>query len=250
MTAHGARPAPRALTIDAWYTLLYVTTPERVRMDARRRRLWSAPLQEAGLSDPQVRRLLASRQQWLQQQEAGGRTPDLPEQMRWLAERAGLPLRTQGLATKLDRVALGAAVRLAPGAMEALELLEREGVPLGLVSNVLNESGEAARTVLDRLGLLRRFRVAVLSCEHPWAKPAPQLFRLACRFLEVPPRRAVHIGDLGYDLRGARAAGLGAWWYTGLRRWNRYLPGQATPADLGPGSTLRSWAEVLERLSP
>ena len=240
---------PQALTIDVWYTLVYVTGSERRRLDAERRRLWSAPLRAAGLSGTRTRRLLADRERWTRTEEARGRTPSVAAQLDWLSRASRLRLRAEALPERLDRVLVRASIRLAPGAPEAIELLAREGIALGIVSNVLNESGEAARTVLDRLGLLSRFRVVVLSCEQPWAKPSPEPFRLACRFLGVRPGDALHVGDLGYDLRGARAAGMRAWWYAGLRRFNRYLPGQVRRSDLASGSTLRSWDELSSRLS-
>jgi FMN phosphatase YigB (HAD superfamily) len=246
----NARPqTPRALSVDAWYTLLYIRTPERRRLDAVRHRLWSAPLREAGLSAAAGDRLLAARERWVRYAEAHGRTPAVAEQLRWLERTAARRLRLDDLPEQLDRTLLGARVLLAPGASEALDRLERMGVPLAVVSNVLNESGGAARTVLDRLGLLARFRVVFLSCEHPWAKPSPEPFRLVARYLGLAPAETAHLGDLAYDVRGARSAGFAAWWYAGLRRWNRYLPGQVDPDRLAPGTTVRAWAELPSRLA-
>ncbi len=238
---------PEALTSDAWYTLLYLPTAERLALASRRRRLWSEPLLEAGLGRNAALRLLDRRDRWARELEERGRTPAVREQVARLEGWLGRPLRTEGLTSRLDATLLRAKVLLAPGALAAVRELDDRGVRLGVVSNVLNETGTAARTVLERLGLLRHFAVVVLSCEHPWAKPAPQPFEIACRFLGVRPQRAVHIGDLGYDLDGARLAGMRAWWYSGLRRLNRYLPAQVDPAAVPKGGTVRSWSEVPRR---
>jgi HAD superfamily hydrolase (TIGR01509 family) len=244
----GARQAaPQALTSDAWYTLLYLTTPERKELAGRRRRIWSEPFLRAGASRSHVGDLLARRDRWMREQEAEGRTPNVREQLDRLRSWSGARLDADALLAKLDRTLLRAKVRLAPGALAAVRSLDRAGVPLGVVSNVMNESGSAARGILDHLGLLPYFRVVVLSSEHPWAKPSPEPFRAASRFLGVSPERTVHIGDLAYDITGARAAGFSAWWYTGLRRLNGYLPAQVDPRTVARRDTIRSWDEVAAR---
>lgn len=240
-------PDPEALTSDAWYTLLYLSSSERRALAERRRRIWSEPLLAVGIGRRDALALLDRRDRWARALEARGRTPTVPEQLDRLRGWVGHPLPADDLADRLDR-ALGRAKALrAEGALGAVRSMSDAGVPLGIVSNVLNESGHAARSLLDRLGLLSLFRVVILSCEHPWAKPAPEPFQLACRFLGVSPGRSVHIGDLDYDLRGARAAGMHGWWYVGLRRLNRYLPGQADPARVPRERTIHAWREVARR---
>jgi FMN phosphatase YigB (HAD superfamily) len=247
----GGRLRPRrieALTSDAWYTLIYVAPAEHRVLLERRRRIWSKPLLDRGFAKTAVDRLLARRDRWTLGLEGRGRTPSVPEQVRALARWARVPIAVGDLAAELDAALLRTTVKVAPGGREALSALVDDGLALALVSNVLHESGDAARTVLDRLGLLPRFRAVVLSCEQPWAKPAPEPFLLACSFLGTAPSSAVHVGDLDYDLRGARSAGMGAWWYTGLGRWNRYLRGQVDPRAVGPGGRVGSWTEVVRRV--
>ena len=201
----------------------------------------------AGLGRSRALALLRRRDRWTREEEVAGRTPPVREQVERLAGWGGVRLDADALADRLDRALLQATVRAAPGARAAVRALDGAGVPLAVVSNVLNESGHVARSLLERLGLLSHFRAVVLSCEHPWAKPAPEPFALACRFLGVPPARAAHVGDLEYDLRGATSAGMTAWWYDGLRRWNRYLPGQVDPRRVPAARTIRSWREVPPR---
>jgi FMN phosphatase YigB (HAD superfamily) len=252
----GRRPAgrrsrasapPVALTTDAWYTLLYIRSSERLALAARRRRIWSEPLVRHGLGRARALELLARRDRWARLLESRGRTPNIREQLRTLHRWTGAPVDVEEMVTRLDATLLACPVLLAPGAAKAVRRLDDLGVPLAVVSNVLNESGHAARTVLDRLGVLTRFRAVVLSCEHPFAKPAPGPFLLATRFLGVRPAEAVHLGDLGYDVLGARRAGMRAWWYVGLRRLNGYLPGQVDPGTVSRRETVRAWSEIPGR---
>ncbi|WP_369194236.1 HAD-IIIA family hydrolase [Streptomyces djakartensis] len=105
-----------------------------------------------------------------------------------------------------------------PGAREAVAAVRAAGVPVGVVTN---QSG-VARGLLTR----RQVEDVRLRVEHllgpfaVWAvcphgpgegcgcrKPAPGLIAAACRHLGVPPRHTVVIGDIGADVRAARAAG-------------------------------------------
>ncbi|WP_171172562.1 HAD-IIIA family hydrolase, partial [Streptomyces sp. I05A-00742] len=106
----------------------------------------------------------------------------------------------------------------APGARQAVALLRRLGVPLGVVSN---QSGVArglltpaqvgrVNTRIERL--LGRFDVWEV-CPHapdagcPCRKPAPGLILTAARGLGVAPEDCVVIGDIGSDMDAAAAAG-------------------------------------------
>ena len=243
----GSAP-PEALTVDAWYTLLYITPSEHRRILVRRRRLWSAPFLAAGLSRSRVDALLARRDAVTLAGEAAGRTPPIREQVALVARWAGVRVDADEVAESLDRGYARSEVRIAPGATGTLRALSDAGVPVALLSNVLHESGRAARRKLADLGLLSEFRAVVLSCEHPWAKPSPELFRLACRFLEVPPGRAAHLGDLAYDVGGARSAGMRGWWYIGLSSLNGYLRGQVRPGSVPPEEVVHRWSELPGRL--
>ncbi|WP_139238322.1 HAD-IIIA family hydrolase [Streptomyces aidingensis] len=109
-------------------------------------------------------------------------------------------------------------VRPVPGVREALELLRARGIALGVVSN---QSG-VARGLLtrDRLTAVQRRVEELLGPFAVWAvcphgpaegcgcrKPAPGLVHAACARLGVRPEHTVVIGDIGADVRAARAAG-------------------------------------------
>jgi putative hydrolase of the HAD superfamily len=89
----------------------------------------------------------------------------------------------------------------------ALEELAQRGTKLAVVSNW----DSYLPKLLDALDLTRFFPVVVVSALEGTSKPDPEIFRRACRRLEVVPEEALHVGDsVSEDLAGARAAGLAA----------------------------------------
>lgn len=111
-----------------------------------------------------------------------------------------------------------ARVRPMPHARAALDVLRRNGVPVGVVSNqsgvalgLLTEGDvrEVRRRVEELLGPLDVWAV----CPHGPAdgcacrKPAPGLVHAACQRLGVAARHTAVIGDIGDDMRAARTAG-------------------------------------------
>jgi FMN phosphatase YigB (HAD superfamily) len=234
-----------ALSSDVWYTLIYVTPATRRSLHARRRRIWTEPLLRRGWSRSGADRWFEELAAWKERTEAAGTTPPIAEQVLWLSRHARVALDVRAIEEGLDRALLSAEVRVAPGAAASLATLEREGVPLAVVSNVANETGRAARAVLDRAGLLARFRVVYLSCEHPRSKPSGEPFRQVARFLDVAPARLVHIGDLTYDIDGALRAGAAPVLFSRFARWNRYLKGSSRADGHGsPAAVVRDWSAV------
>jgi histidinol-phosphate phosphatase family protein len=110
------------------------------------------------------------------------------------------------------------AVEPMPGALEALDLLRAAGIRLGVVSNqsgvgrgLLTDSD--VRAVNDRiekvLGPFDTWAVCPHGPDEGCAcrKPRPGLVLEAARRLGVEPHECVVIGDIGGDVRAARAAG-------------------------------------------
>jgi putative hydrolase of the HAD superfamily len=63
--------------------------------------------------------------------------------------------------------------------------------------------------ILEGLGLRRYFDSMTISSEAGWAKPAPEIFRVALERHAIQPAEALHVGDSeDTDLAGARAAGI------------------------------------------
>lgn len=100
-------------------------------------------------------------------------------------------------------------VRPLDGAVEAVERL-RETHRVGVVTN---GAPEMQREKLAALGLADAFETVVYGGYDAPAKPAPDPFHAALADLDVPPERAVHVGNsLRSDVPGAQAAGVAAAW--------------------------------------
>lgn len=68
-------------------------------------------------------------------------------------------------------------------------------------------SQQAARILLEGVGLLGHFRTVVGGDEVTAAKPDPDGIYLACRRLGVEPTRTAYVGDSPLDLQAARRSG-------------------------------------------
>jgi putative hydrolase of the HAD superfamily len=117
-------------------------------------------------------------------------------------------------AARMERLVAG--YRLHPDVAACLDLLRERGLLLGVITN--NDSNHQ-RAKLHNLGLAEAFDAVVISGEVGIAKPAPEIFALACERLEVEPAEAVHVGDmLDVDALGAHNAGLRGIWLDRLGR--------------------------------
>ncbi|AEM83120.1 D-glycero-alpha-D-manno-heptose-1,7-bisphosphate 7-phosphatase [Streptomyces violaceusniger] len=109
-------------------------------------------------------------------------------------------------------------VRLMPSARAAVDAVRARGIPVGVVTN---QSG-IARGLLTpgAVEAVRRRVEELLGPLDVWAvcphgpddgcgcrKPAPGLVHAACAALDVGPRAAVVLGDIGADIDAAEAAG-------------------------------------------
>jgi putative hydrolase of the HAD superfamily len=103
--------------------------------------------------------------------------------------------------------------RMYPDAAVALDWLHGR-YPLAVVSN--GPSGEQ-RGKLQALDLERRFDAVLISGEVGVGKPQPGIFEAALERLGAGAGEAVHVGDnVGSDVAGALAAGVGAVWLNRL----------------------------------
>jgi len=71
-----------------------------------------------------------------------------------------------------------------------------------------NKPERATRVMLSELDLDRFFRAVITGDSLPQKKPDPAPMRAALAALEVPPHRAIAVGDHANDLLAARAAGV------------------------------------------
>ncbi|GDY30818.1 hydrolase [Gandjariella thermophila] len=90
-----------------------------------------------------------------------------------------------------------------PDTKAALRDLADAGIPVGVVSNIAWD----IREVFRRHGLHDLVTGWVLSYEEGRIKPDPELFRIACRRIGVPPEDVLMIGDSEEADGGAGALG-------------------------------------------
>lgn len=99
------------------------------------------------------------------------------------------------------------AVLATAGAL--LDSLRSLGLRTGIVANSWPDPGRILRADAASFGFADRLDAMVFSEEVGMRKPDPEIFRLACRLLEVEPAEAMYVGDnLETDVKGASAAGL------------------------------------------
>ncbi len=92
-----------------------------------------------------------------------------------------------------------------PGAIELVERLRADGVPLALASNSPRFLVDDA---LATAGLADAFDVIVTSDDVEHSKPAPDIYLLACERLGVAPQEALALEDSPSGVAAAKAAGL------------------------------------------
>ena len=128
----------------------------------------------------------------------------------YFADRLGMP-RDRGpelVAEMLElmHARVRSAVDARPGAVELVGRLRGlHGVALGLASNSPRYLVDDA---LATAGMTDVFEVIVTSDDVERAKPAPDIYLLACERLGVAPSEAVALEDSASGIAAAKAAGL------------------------------------------
>jgi HAD superfamily hydrolase (TIGR01549 family) len=220
-----------AVTLDLWHTLFYLEpAAEEVYLENQvllaRRILAESPkvpgapeltLEELGSAFERVYADAVA--------ESGlGRSVSPAEQLKRAGQATGREPDGARYLHDLETLVRGVPLKRAPGAIELLEGLRREGYRLGVVSNTVGEPGRFLRPALRAMGFDRYIETYIFSDEHPWAKPAPESFYAALEEWGERPDQAVHVGDGWADIEGARRAGFRAGiLYTGLHQYaSRY----------------------------
>ena len=123
---------------------------------------------------------------------------------------AGLPLVCAQLEPALRafgdhyRAFNGKSSRPYPGVVEGLRRLRDASLKLGCVTN---KARAFTTPLLEATGLAPLLEAVVTSDDVARRKPHPEPYRHACKVLDVPPDRAVVIGDSANDVEAGRAAG-------------------------------------------
>ena len=96
-------------------------------------------------------------------------------------------------------------------AVPTLEVLQKQGYHIGLISNAADEGDVQA--LIDKAGIRPYLEIILVSATQGVCKPHPQIFHTALNALGVPPQRAVMVGDyLKSDILGAHNAGMPGIW--------------------------------------
>lgn len=96
---------------------------------------------------------------------------------------------------------------LKPGAREILSHLQERGDGIALASSTRRELVECELKSVD---LMRYFDQIVTGDQLERSKPAPDIYLMACRALEVAPEKSWAIEDSYNGIRAAAAAGMKA----------------------------------------
>ena len=103
------------------------------------------------------------------------------------------------------RFADPASWRADPAALSTLRRLRARGLALGMISNF----DHRLYGILEGLGLSGEFQSITISSEAGYAKPAPEIFRIALAKHGIAPTGALHVGDSEHlDIAGAAGAGI------------------------------------------
>jgi len=87
-----------------------------------------------------------------------------------------------------------------------LEELRQRDIGIGLISNAF----PSARRILNYLDLMHWFEPLVLSYDHPWAKPDPDIYNYALSCADILPKQAVFVDDRPKFVQGAKTVGMEA----------------------------------------
>jgi HAD superfamily hydrolase (TIGR01509 family) len=109
------------------------------------------------------------------------------------------------------------------GAIELLDLLEREGIPKALATS--SPRVLALRCLSD---LVSRFDALAFGDEVAHSKPAPDLFLLASERLGIPAEECLVLEDSEAGVRAARAAGMDVIMVPDLVRPSQEIASMAT----------------------
>lgn len=102
--------------------------------------------------------------------------------------------------------------RLFDDAIDTLVALRERGYRVACVTNRVF-GGPQFHEEVDGHGLTGLFDAMSVSCEVGYMKPHPRLFEHTLEIIDVPPERAVMVGDsLKADVAGAQALGMTAIW--------------------------------------
>lgn len=146
---------------------------------------------------------------------------------------------------QIDRIFWDAAAPAVPtdGIAELLSNLHAQGIRTGVISNITYDGAIVAERIRSLLPE-HHFEFIIATSDYMFRKPDSRIFTLALEKAGLAPDDVWYIGDqYGFDVLGARGAGLFPVWYIGA----------SSATDAHPDVlTIRHWRELsalLETLS-
>ncbi len=220
-------PSRPAVTFDLWHTLVYLEPEGEAaylagQFEAAIRVLErSAPLPGREPSSPgELRAAYDAELHRAVAESHAGRSVTPAEQITRAALSTGRTPDPAAFEAALGELVRTSAFRVADGAVATLRRLRELGFGVGIISNTVGEPGRFLKERLAADGFEPVVEVYTFSDEHPWAKPAAEIFRTTLQRLGSSADRAIHVGDGWADLAGARNAGLAAGvLFDGLQRY-------------------------------
>ena len=125
-----------------------------------------------------------------------------------LCRRYQLPLTPEEAAAERDRLFLAAVpaqLSACLGLYPLLDDLETRGVPLGVATSGHQQYVSLA---LRTLGVAGRFQAIATGDQVARGKPAPDIYLLAARQLDIPPHDCLALEDAPLGVAAAQAAGM------------------------------------------
>ena len=132
------------------------------------------------------------------------------EMWRTIKEKHGVPHSLEELAEMTGSLTIPVfqgmeEIPLMPKITDLLEFLKGRNIPLALASS---SYPDVIDIVLDKSGLRKYFPITVNSKMVGKSKPAPDIFLLAAKLLDVDPGQCLVIEDSTNGIRAARDAGM------------------------------------------
>lgn len=151
---------------------------------------------------------------------------------------ANLPNTVVGEKEALFSAVLSERLKPMEGIGDVLASLRGKGTPMGAASN--SPVGRV-RDMLAAVGFSSYFKVFAGIDEVPAAKPAPDVYLLACGRLGVTPARCLAVEDSPTGVAAAAAAGLTVWAYV------HAFP-ETVLTEAGAEAVIEKFADISDRL--
>ena len=130
------------------------------------------------------------------------------ETAQYFKDRFNLPDPIEEIKAKWNQMAwekYGNEVPLKKGVLEFLEELRRRGIKTGIATS---NSKELVEHVLKSLNITQYFDSVRTSCEAKKGKPAPDIYLLVAKDLQVDPKDCLVFEDLALGIMAGKSAGM------------------------------------------